>query len=274
MSNYPEMWDRIVICLGTDKTGRIAEILDISDSLVSDWKGDRAFPTLIKLFEIADYGSTTVDWILKGNEPKNISVNVDNLSKSVNFYTRNILFEISKKTGQSLPDLMQQLIDDGLILRGHLMFHPKEELRNQELKIIHTTLKWYDNLPKEEDKESFALKIISLMVSSFKRKTFNLKDKPKAKGRSKKSETLIDAQHLGNIDEFNVEEAVQKHDTLDETLEAWYKSEGKEMPQGFSLNFDGWQKWSVEFKVVAVKQAREFADAMLEKFERGEFDDE
>lgn len=79
-------------------------------------------------------------------------------------------------------------------------------------------------------------------------------------------------QSLGTVDEFDVEESIEKHKTLEETIEAWYKFENKEMPEGFGLNFDGWHKLSLEDKIQTVKDVKKFADAMNEKIDKGEID--
>lgn len=81
-------------------------------------------------------------------------------------------------------------------------------------------------------------------------------------------------QELGNIDEFNVEEAVEKYETLENTIEAWYQFEGKEMPEGFGLNFSGWENLSLEDKIATVKDIKNFADKMNAKIDSGEIDDE
>lgn len=79
-------------------------------------------------------------------------------------------------------------------------------------------------------------------------------------------------QDLGTVDAFDVEDAVEKYATLEETLEAWYKFEGKNLPEGFGLNFSGWAKLSHDAKVATVKDIKTFADKMSDEIDKGEID--
>lgn len=81
-------------------------------------------------------------------------------------------------------------------------------------------------------------------------------------------------QDLGAIDEFDLKEAVENYKTLETTLEAWYKFEGKDMPEGFGLNFAGWANLSIKDKIATVRDVKNFADKMNEKIDSGELDDE
>lgn len=71
---------------------------------------------------------------------------------------------------------------------------------------------------------------------------------------------------------FDVEKAVLKYETLEETVEAWYQFEGKEIPEDFALNFHFWKDLSLNDKIQTVKDIKTFTDRMNEKIDRGEID--
>ena len=62
---YEGLWGRIIIALGTDKTGEIAAKMGLSASSVSEWKSGPN-PSLDSLIKIATLGKVTVDWLLTG----------------------------------------------------------------------------------------------------------------------------------------------------------------------------------------------------------------
>jgi transcriptional regulator with XRE-family HTH domain len=66
----PGLWLRIVEVMGTEKTGEIAESLELRPSSVSDWKHGRTTPSLDKLGEIASYGDTTIEYLMYGDAGK------------------------------------------------------------------------------------------------------------------------------------------------------------------------------------------------------------
>lgn len=63
-------WKRITDALRTDRTGEIAKLLHISPSSISDWKHGRTYPSLERLREIAFYGETTIEWLMRGDGDK------------------------------------------------------------------------------------------------------------------------------------------------------------------------------------------------------------
>src|SRR5260370_31062593 len=60
--------------LGTAKTSEIARLLDVSSSLVSDWRAERSIPGLPQLLETARRGHTTIDWLLTGSGPRTLTI--------------------------------------------------------------------------------------------------------------------------------------------------------------------------------------------------------
>lgn len=78
----------------------------------------------------------------------------------------------------------------------------------------------------------------------------------------------------GSKQEFDVEKAVIEFDTLEDTIQAWYRFEGKELPSDFGLSFHFWKDLPLEDKIQTVKDIKTFADRMNEKIERGEIDND
>lgn len=66
----PGVWARIVKVLRTDRTSEIAKIAGVSASSVSDWKHNRTNPSLDTLTRIAEYGGTTLDWLVHESGPE------------------------------------------------------------------------------------------------------------------------------------------------------------------------------------------------------------
>ena len=83
---------------------------------------------------------------------------------------------------------------------------------------------------------------------------------------SEKAEFVSD---LGNIDEFDVEEAVREYKTADEILEAWYVFENRAMPEGFQINFGGWKELSDERKVSVIRDVKNAADNLNQEIDSG-----
>lgn len=66
-----ELWPRITEALGTDRTGEIAEIVNISAASVSDWKHKGKLPRIEHLIAISNFKNISLDWLLTGRGPVN-----------------------------------------------------------------------------------------------------------------------------------------------------------------------------------------------------------
>lgn len=101
-------FSRFCQALGITKTGEIATFCKVSPSLVSDWKAGRAYPRPEVLLKAANCGRTTIDWILTGDDPKELNTK-EKLSNSPSaqqdFFTR----VIEAFSNQSVESIAKQL---------------------------------------------------------------------------------------------------------------------------------------------------------------------
>jgi len=76
-----------------------------------------------------------------------------------------------------------------------------------------------------------------------------------------------EVQDLGEVDllpSFDVESAVLKYDNPHKTMSEWFKHEGREYPQDFGvLFFQGWETFTSEEKLDAVRDAKKVLDRTL-----------
>lgn len=74
-------------------------------------------------------------------------------------------------------------------------------------------------------------------------------------------------QELGEVDlmpSFDVESAVLKYDDPHKTMSEWFAFEGREYPQDFGvLFFQGWETFTSEEKLDAVRDAKKVLDRTL-----------
>lgn len=61
---------------------------------------------------------------------------------------------------------------------------------------------------------------------------------------------------------FPLEQAVEKYRTLEATLAAWFKFEGKELPADFAVNFHGWEKLTTEDRLLTARQIKELIERL------------
>ncbi|MBX3244833.1 MAG: helix-turn-helix domain-containing protein [Acidobacteria bacterium] len=78
---------------------------------------------------------------------------------------------------------------------------------------------------------------------------------------------LGDVQELGRIDEaprFDVREAVETLGDPHRVMSEWFRHEGREYPQDYGIVFfQGWETYSPEEKVEAVRDAKKVLDRTL-----------
>ena len=76
-------------------------------------------------------------------------------------------------------------------------------------------------------------------------------------------------QDLGSVDltpKFNIEAALANFDDPHHVMSEWFRHEGREYPQDFGVVFfQGWETYSVEEKIEAVKDAKKVLDRTLKK---------
>lgn len=76
-------------------------------------------------------------------------------------------------------------------------------------------------------------------------------------------------QNLGIVDEapaFDVERAVKKHRDPQRVMSEWFLYEGRDYPQDFGVVFfQGWETYTPEEKVEAVKDAKRVLDRALKR---------
>ena len=64
---------------------------------------------------------------------------------------------------------------------------------------------------------------------------------------------------------FDLSKAIEKYKTLESTLAAWFKFEGKELPADFAVNFHGWDKLSAEDRLLTASEIKH----LIEKLDSG-----
>jgi transcriptional regulator with XRE-family HTH domain len=76
-------------------------------------------------------------------------------------------------------------------------------------------------------------------------------------------------QDLGPVDElpaFDIETVVKKYDNPQRAMSEWFRHEGREYPQDFGVVFfQGWETFTIEEKLDAVKDAKKVLDRTLKK---------
>lgn len=78
-----------------------------------------------------------------------------------------------------------------------------------------------------------------------------------------------DVQDLGTVDEFaafDIEAAVHKYNDPHCVMSEWFRHEGREYPKDFGVVFfQGWESFTSEEKLDAVKDAKKVLDRTLKK---------
>lgn len=61
---------------------------------------------------------------------------------------------------------------------------------------------------------------------------------------------------------FDLNVAVRKYATLEETLAAWFHFEGGELPEDFAISFNGWESLKLDGKIETVRQIKDVIDGI------------
>lgn len=76
---------------------------------------------------------------------------------------------------------------------------------------------------------------------------------------------LGDVQDLGSVDAFDVEAAIVRYDDPVQVMNDWFAFEGRESVSDFGvLFFKGWENFTHDEKVAAVKDAKRIVDRSLQ----------
>ena len=106
--------------LGTTKTSDIAKLLEVSSSLVSDWRAKRSIPGLPQLLETARRGHTTIDWLLTGSGPRTLTIAADDEeTELLNVRERAFIETTARRSKEPITRTLRSLIHDGLAARGY-----------------------------------------------------------------------------------------------------------------------------------------------------------
>jgi hypothetical protein len=77
---------------------------------------------------------------------------------------------------------------------------------------------------------------------------------------------------LGDIDTapaFDVEDAVQQYDDPQRIMSKWFKHEGRKYPQDYGIVFfAGWESYTDQEKVDAIRDAKKVLDRTLKRKKR------
>jgi transcriptional regulator with XRE-family HTH domain len=80
---------------------------------------------------------------------------------------------------------------------------------------------------------------------------------------------VMPVQNLGNIDSkppFDVERAVQKYSDPQKMMNEWFKHEGRKYPKDYAvIFFQGWESYSEEERIEALRDAKKVLDRTLAK---------
>jgi transcriptional regulator with XRE-family HTH domain len=241
-SNYPGLWERLTDSLGTRKTREIAGILSVSDSLVSDWKADRAFPTLGHLFMVAEIGHTSLDWLLTGEKPKHLEVKIDSELTAFDGVDRRMILHAARRLDLPIEDTVKRLVHDGLTLQGVVTVEPAGKLRTSDMKAIVHLLDRIAQLPWN-DGHNLGMKVINVLINRMI---------GHASSSAAADSPPVD---LGVVDEFDIGKAVREYDDPRIIMEKYFESQGKDTPVDFvsSVSLDDWQSLSAKDKVAQIE---------------------
>lgn len=123
---FPGLVERIAQVVGTDKTGEMAKIFEVSESTVSDWKAGRSQPTLTHLQKLINFGNPTVGWILNG-QGSQWHQNGSEIGEELPIYLgekeREIIYELAVKEGRAFDEQVRELVLESLKTRGLVTDH-------------------------------------------------------------------------------------------------------------------------------------------------------
>lgn len=139
LPKYPGLISRIEVALGTTKTSEIAKLLEVSSSLVSDWRGERSIPGLPQLLETARRGHTTIDWLLTGSGPRMLTIAADDEeTELLNVSERAFIEMAARRSKEPITRTLRSLIHDGLAAHGYTPY---------ALEVIEPVLSCLNTLP-------------------------------------------------------------------------------------------------------------------------------
>ncbi|KAK0039536.1 helix-turn-helix domain-containing protein [Biomphalaria pfeifferi] len=283
--------DRLKEAFGTEQIPEIAKRLNVTYQAAKNYVEGR-IPPADKLVEISNSTNCSIHWLLTGNGKPTISktdeVEKIKIDKLIDFLEEDEIKDIEEFRQLEIEDLNEDVpLNRFLVelLRLGLWSKFKDEneveideqleninegdnlnyaLRATILRIIRHEITW----GKSRDLILDLINKQSAGDNTVPRRN-NLNNLVEFKKPKKEK-----IQDLGMVDKFNIEDAIQKHSTLEDTLQTWYQFEGKTLPEDFSLNFAGWKDLSMEDKIQTVKDVKTFADKMNEKIDKGELEDE
>src|SRR5687768_13579987 len=119
LPKYPGLIRRIEQALGTTKTNEIAKLLEVSSSLVSDWRAKRSIPGLPQLLKTARRGHTTIDWLLTGSGPRTLTIAADDEESELLNTSERAFIETARRNKEPITRTLRSLIHDGLAARGY-----------------------------------------------------------------------------------------------------------------------------------------------------------
>jgi len=120
LPKYPGLIRRMEAALGTTKTNEIAKLLEVSSSLVSDWRAKRSIPGLPQLLKTARLGHTTIDWLLTGSGSRTVTIAADDEeTELLNTSERAFIEMAARRSKEPITRTLRSLLHDGLAARGY-----------------------------------------------------------------------------------------------------------------------------------------------------------
>ncbi|MBX7220432.1 MAG: helix-turn-helix domain-containing protein [Blastocatellia bacterium] len=115
--NQESVWDRIAKSLGAETIRQIANTLGLTDAAVWQWKHSGQIPSLDNLIKIARLSSTSIEWLITGEEPAWIR----NSTPIQTIFTEGecrAIEKMARKEGIHFEEVVHRLTRQGLIEFG------------------------------------------------------------------------------------------------------------------------------------------------------------
>ena len=130
--------------------------MEVSSSLVSDWRAGRSIPALFQLLKAAQFGHTTIEWLLTGIGPRTLTLAVGNEdTELLNLSERAFIETAVRRNKEPITRTVRSLIQDGLAARGYIPY---------AVDVIQPVLSCLDALPR--DRRARIAELLTIALSA------------------------------------------------------------------------------------------------------------
>lgn len=105
----PGLWERILEALDVENGSQAARKLGLSKQTVYEWK--TSTPGLLTLIDIAEYGNTSLDWLVR-------NIGESNTFQFLVKKQKEIIQKIADEAHREFSDVLRDIVNEGLISRG------------------------------------------------------------------------------------------------------------------------------------------------------------